>query len=260
MVRPPGAMSAPARWLVCTLLSLSCGQQPGDDAPIDIDPVVPGADAALEAGTSSAGSDAASAGADAAVSSGSDASAPDGADPSASTDASADAEGAADGSPSTPDAAAPVDAGSDAAAPPGPAGPLFPAHMAKEVCPDPELRIRTGAKPSLGNSGKIQVFDSAAPGRAVAVVDMAVGTISETRGGTSMRLPRPVYVAGNDVYVHLPGTPLSYGKSYHVTIDSGVIQVAGGAAPTFAGANAWQFSTRAAPPADKSNLRVALDG
>ncbi|HEX6240672.1 MAG TPA: pectinesterase family protein, partial [Polyangiales bacterium] len=62
------------------------------------------------------------------------------------------------------------------------------------------------------------------------------------------------------VYVHLPGNPLTYGKSYYVTVDAGVIQAAGGMAPVFTGTNAWQFSTRAAPPVDKSDMRVALDG
>jgi pectin methylesterase-like acyl-CoA thioesterase len=139
-------------------------------------------------------------------------------------------------------------------------GPLFPAHMAKDVCPDPQLRIRTSGKPSLGSSGKIQVFDSAQPTRAVAVVDMAVAQISETIGGSAQRQQRPVYVADNDVFVHLSGHPLDYGHSYFVTVDSGVIQVAGGTAPMLTGSSTWQFTTRASAPTDLTQLRVALDG
>jgi pectin methylesterase-like acyl-CoA thioesterase len=139
-------------------------------------------------------------------------------------------------------------------------GPLFPANMAKDVCPDPQLRIRTSGKPSLGSSGKIQVFDSTQPSKAVAVVDMAVAQISETVGGTAMRLPRPVYIADNDVYVHLPGHPLGYGHSYFVTVDAGVIQVAGGTAPMLSGSSSWQFQTRMGAPSDLTQVRVALDG
>jgi pectin methylesterase-like acyl-CoA thioesterase len=146
------------------------------------------------------------------------------------------------------------------AAPAAELGPLFPAHMAKDVCPDPQLRIRTTGKPSLGSSGKIQVFDSAQPSRAVAVVDMAVAQISETVGGSALHLPRSVYVADDDVFVHLPGHPLGYGHTYFVTVDAGVIQVAGGAAPMLSGSSSWQFQTRPSAPTDLTQLRVALDG
>jgi pectin methylesterase-like acyl-CoA thioesterase len=260
MVCPPQCASGwRPLWLAAVLVCAACGGQSEDDGADAIDPITAGSDAAVGVGSAEAGSqgDAASpSDGDARVASSMDARAPD----TSSQDASPDAGQAVDAAPSTDSSGPASDAGPDASAPPGPSGPLFPAHMATDVCPDPELRIRTSGKPSLGNSGKIQVFESAAPGRAIAVVDLAVATISETRGGTSMRLPRPVFVSGNDVYVHLPGSPLTYGKTYYVTVDASAIQVAGGAAPTLSGASSWQFSTRATPPADKANLRVALDG
>ena len=75
-----------------------------------------------------------------------------------------------------------------------------------------------------------------------------------------MRLPRSVYIAVNDVYVHLPGHPLGYGHSYFVTVDAGVIQVAGGTAPMLSGNTSWQFQTRMSAPSDLAQVRVALDG
>lgn len=146
------------------------------------------------------------------------------------------------------------------AAPPASTGPLFPENASEDVCPDASLRMHFSAPPSVGNSGKVQVFKMGAAGSPVAVVDFSVAMVSETLGGTAFKLQRPVYVAGNDVIVRLPPHALGYAQSYYVTVDAGAITAPGGASSAITGNTAWQFSTRAAAPSDLSALRVAVDG
>jgi len=138
---------------------------------------------------------------------------------------------------------------------------LFPAPGAEGVCPDPPLRLRFAGTPSLGSAGKIQVFSAA--GTAVATVDLSRATVTDTIGGTTFVLLRPVYVDGNDVVVYLKTRALGYGQSYYVTVDAGAIRRPDGGAFSIAsngGSSAWRFSTAKAAPADLSTLRVALDG
>jgi pectin methylesterase-like acyl-CoA thioesterase len=140
------------------------------------------------------------------------------------------------------------------------AGPLFPANGAKDVCPDPSLRLHFTSTPSVGSSGKIRVFKSASPSTPVATVDLAASMVSDTVGGTKLNLPRPVYVADNEVIVRLPQHSLSYGGSYYVTVDAGAITARDGSPTTFTSPTDWQFSTAAAAPTDTSQLSVAAVG
>jgi len=140
---------------------------------------------------------------------------------------------------------------------------LFPAPGAEGVCPDPPLRLRFAGTPSLGTTGKIQVFTAA--GTAVAAVDLARATVTDTIGGTTFVLLRPVFVDGSDVVVYLKTRALAYGQTYYVTVDAGAIRRPDGAAFSIAptgspASSAWRFSTAKAAPADLSSLRVALDG
>ena len=144
----------------------------------------------------------------------------------------------------------------------GVSGPLFPAPDSQDVCVDPQLRISfegSGA-PKLGSSGKLQVFDVAQPGSAVATVDFGASSIKETIGGLALKLERQVFVDDNSVFVRLPARALSYGHTYYVTLEGAAITGPNGAAKTFSGDQAWRFSTRAAAPSNPSALRVALDG
>ena len=56
-------------------------------------------------------------------------------------------------------------------------------------------RSRFSGTPTLGSSGRFRVFTSG--GSAVATVDMAAATVTETIGGMSFTVSRPVYVDGN---------------------------------------------------------------
>jgi hypothetical protein len=135
---------------------------------------------------------------------------------------------------------------------------FFPAPQSNGVCPDPPLRISFAGAPTLGASGKIQVFSQS--GSMVASVDMAATSITDMIGGTSFMLPRTAFVDGNDAVVYLKHNALSYGQSYYVTVDSGAIRAPGGAAFAINDKTTWRFSTAQAAPSDLSMLSVALDG
>jgi pectin methylesterase-like acyl-CoA thioesterase len=134
---------------------------------------------------------------------------------------------------------------------------LFPAPGATGVCPDPPLRMTFASPPTLGNSGKIQVFASS--GTAIASIDMAAATITDTLGGTSFVLLRPVYVDGNSAVIYLKNKALGYGQTYYVTVDAGAIRPPGGTL-AITGQATWRFTTAAAAPSSLSALTVALDG
>lgn len=147
--------------------------------------------------------------------------------------------------------------GSPGTLPPGVTA-LFPSPGAGAVCPDPPLRITFSGAPSLGTAGKIQVFSAA--GSAVASVDLAASTVTDTIGGTSFVLLRPVYVDGNAVVVYLKTKALAYGQTYYVNVDAGAIKPPGGGSFSVSGSSAWRFTTAGSAPSDLSALTVALDG
>jgi pectin methylesterase-like acyl-CoA thioesterase len=143
----------------------------------------------------------------------------------------------------------------------GNASAVFPPPTGTGICADPQLRVSFPAgagAPSIGTSGKIQVFN--ASGSAVASVDVAAATTTSTNGGMSFTIQRPIYVDGNTVVVYLPSKPLAYGQTYYVNVDAGAIKSPAGAAFTVSGSSAWRFSTAAAAPTSKSAISVALDG
>ena len=134
---------------------------------------------------------------------------------------------------------------------------LFPAPNGQNLCPDPPLKITFSGAPTLGSSGRIRVFNSG--GTAVATVDMAAASVSQTIGGMAFTVSRPVYVDGNTVSVTLPPKALAYGMTYYVNVESGAITAPGGAF-SITDTSTWRFTTMAAAPSDRSALSVALDG
>jgi pectin methylesterase-like acyl-CoA thioesterase len=141
--------------------------------------------------------------------------------------------------------------------PPGVTG-LFPGPGAASVCPDPPLRITFSGAPTLGTTGKIQVFNSS--GTSVASVDMATSTVTDTIGGTAFVLLRPAYVDGNSAVIYLKTKALAYGQTYYVNVDSGAIKPPGGATFAITGSTAWRFTTASAAPSNLAAMTVALDG
>ncbi|HEY3500352.1 MAG TPA: pectinesterase family protein [Polyangiaceae bacterium] len=137
---------------------------------------------------------------------------------------------------------------------------LFPLPGARELCPDPPLRLTFDGTPSLGNSGSLRVYDAASPGTPVASVDFSATGSSDTLGGLSFTLERPVALDGNTVVVSLKSGALDYGKRYFVTIDAGAIRGPGGSAFSVTEPDAWTFETRPSAPSSTAELAVALDG
>jgi hypothetical protein len=109
---------------------------------------------------------------------------------------------------------------------------LFPAPNGQNLCPDPPLKITFNSTPVLGSSGRFRVFTSG--GSVVATVDMAATTVSESIGGMTFMVSRPVYV------------------------ESGAI-TAGGAF-SITDTTTWRFTTMAGAPSNKTAISVALDG
>ena len=134
---------------------------------------------------------------------------------------------------------------------------LFPPPGGQDICPDPPLRITFASPPTLGSTGKIQVFG--ASGTAVATVDLSASTITDTIGGSSFVVERPVFVDGNDAVIYLKQKALSYGQTYYVNVDAGAIKPPSGTL-AITDATTWKFTTAAAKPASLSALTVALDG
>ncbi|HEY3593460.1 MAG TPA: pectinesterase family protein [Polyangiaceae bacterium] len=137
---------------------------------------------------------------------------------------------------------------------------FFPQTGAASACSDPPLRLSFNGPPTLGSSGKIQLWDASQPSTPVASLDMSMMNVMSTIGGLVFTLPRPVYVDGNDVIAYLHSGSLGFGKTLYVTIDAGAITGPDGAAMSIADANTWHFTTKAAAPADPAAISVALDG
>ena len=167
--------------------------------------------------------------------------------------------------------AIPGRADDDAAAAPGIAiSGLLPAAGATNVCPDTPLRLTFSAPPgatgsasanaALGSAGKIRIFD-AADNAVVETIDVSSPTATKTIGGLSNYKYYPVIVAGNQATIYPKNGALAYGKTYYVTIDADVLKCEGRGFAGLAGAEAWRFTTKTAPPAaDARRLTVAADG
>jgi len=139
-------------------------------------------------------------------------------------------------------------------------GPYLPAKGSTGQCPDPSIRLRFDAAPTLGSSGSVRVYDAANAASPVAEVNLAQAQITDTIGGSVFTLPRPAFVDGGEAIFVLPSAGLEYGHTYYVTIDEGVVTGPDGEDMAISDPNDWRFTVAAAPPATAENLRVALDG
>lgn len=167
---------------------------------------------------------------------------------------------------------------------------LFPADGATDVNPDARLHLTFEMTPSVGSSGRITIHD-AADGRLVDTLDLSIPVSPNPTGRVigadgSTRAPVPPAPAGpenpgfqhtriGDAWFHFfpvqvrettaivqphHGT-LTYGRSYVVRFDPGVVSADGQEITNVGGADGWTFSTKAAPPsAEATRVVVAADG
>ena len=136
---------------------------------------------------------------------------------------------------------------------------VFPAAVAKNVCPDTPLRITFAGVPVVG-AGAIQIFD-AADNSLIESIDVSVPVRTRSIGGLPNYNYYPVIISNNVAAIY-PSHALAYGRTYYIKIDAGAFKDAGGQA--FAGfldSKAWRFSTKARPPlAGAKTITVAADG
>jgi pectinesterase len=159
----------------------------------------------------------------------------------------------------------------------------FPANNAKNVNPDTHLALTFASPPTIGTSGLIRIYD-AADNTLVDTLDMSVSTSPNplgrsaasteaerqaqgastkmadyqvtTIGGTDFHF-FPIIVRGNAATIYPHNGKLTYGKTYIVKMDAGVLKPVGNAS----GFTDWTFTTKAAPPkSDATRLVVAADG
>jgi pectinesterase len=158
----------------------------------------------------------------------------------------------------------------------------FPADGARDINPDTRLVLTFASPPRIGTSGLIRIHDTAdgslvdtldlsvpaspnpngrstaaneaerrAQGAATAMSDFHVTIV----GGTEFHF-HPILVRGNTATIYPHNAKLTYGRTYRVTLDAGVL-----AADGFDGIREWTFTTKAAPPpTGASRLVVAADG
>jgi pectin methylesterase-like acyl-CoA thioesterase len=139
---------------------------------------------------------------------------------------------------------------------PGEVTAMFPLPDATGVCPDPHLRLGFEGRPSLGKNGKVRIFEAAQNDDPVVTIDLAQATVTDTIGGSQLKVPTGAYVDRNDVVFTLPSKGLGFGKTFYVTVEAGVVRGPGGDF-SITDAMTWRFSTADAAPTDATTLHVA---
>src|SRR5438874_1791212 len=141
---------------------------------------------------------------------------------------------------------------------------LSPANGAPQVCIDTQLAITFDRPPQIGSAGLIRVLR--ADGTLADSIDLAdpnsarkpIGGAVSDNGTLHLFNYFPIIIAGNTAWIQLHHA-LSYGQTYAVSVDPGVLDDGAG----FSGiaADGWRFTTKPAPPSSGSaRLDVAVDG
>ncbi|MEA3186247.1 MAG: hypothetical protein QOD99_77 [Chthoniobacter sp.] len=153
-----------------------------------------------------------------------------------------------------------------------------PVNGATGINPDALLKITFNQAVSVGVSGRIRVYDASNPATPVDTIDMstahylamtknsaviASGFFMQKTIGDLIYNYMPVIVSGNSATIALhSSTKLTYGKTYYVNIEPGVLVDSTGA--SFAGISdntTGVFSTKSSgPAAGATAITVAADG
>lgn len=153
-----------------------------------------------------------------------------------------------------------------------------PADGAVGIAIDQPLRLIFSGSPSLGSSGALRIHD-ASNDAVVATIDRSqfqeysVDDITLFNAATQVQQGQgffylPIAIHGNEAWISPGiGQRLSYGKTYYVTMDSGLFfDSANQAVPAITGPGTWSFSTRDQRPnpptttGGATQISVALDG
>ena len=147
---------------------------------------------------------------------------------------------------------------------------LLPASGATGVCYDTPLYLTFAQAPTLGTTGKIQIFNVTNSAQPVDTIDLslnvslnpkAMNVQPRTIARSDVFTNYPVIITGNQaaIYPHLD--VLTSNQTYYVIVQDGTFSDSSGAG--FAGITAtdtWQFTTKVGGPANPTNLLVAADG
>ncbi|KAI1825028.1 carbohydrate esterase family 8 protein [Xylaria intraflava] len=156
---------------------------------------------------------------------------------------------------------------------------LYPSNGQHNVNPDAQLTITFPSSPTIGSSGKINVYDSEDK-KLIDTLDLSVpfspspygnGSTSANYSDTTKYQTNiiggldfyfyPIIVHNNTATIYLHNNQRTYGRTYLVTIDPSVLQTASGNFSGFAIDNPWKFSTKAHGPADgTTTVVVSADG
>jgi hypothetical protein len=139
--------------------------------------------------------------------------------------------------------------------------PAAPVNGAANVCVDTLLSISFSQTPTIGTTGKINIYDASNPGTPVDTLDMSGGNLQlRTIGGININAYN-ILLHGSTATIYPHAGVLTIGKTYYVTMDPGVILDPNGAYFTgISSSTAWQFSTKSSGPLNPANLVVAADG
>jgi pectin methylesterase-like acyl-CoA thioesterase len=134
----------------------------------------------------------------------------------------------------------------------------FPRGESTGVCRDAALRLTFASNVTLGTSGQIRIYAQSAPTTVVDSINLATGNITDTIGGKSYNLVRPVFVdAGNQAVAYFHHGRLAANTAYFVTVDAGVFNATGFSGIT--SQTGWRFTTGAATTAS-ATMNVAATG
>ena len=156
---------------------------------------------------------------------------------------------------------------------------LYPAEGQRNVNPDVQLKLTFPSPPSIGSSGKIKVYDSK-DRTLVDTLDLSIpfspspygnGSTSANYTDTTKyqtniiggldSYPYPLTVRNNTPTTPLHNNQLTYGRTYLVEVEPGVLKLANGSFTGFTSDRPWTFSTKArGPKAGTKKVVVAADG
>jgi pectin methylesterase-like acyl-CoA thioesterase len=133
---------------------------------------------------------------------------------------------------------------------------LFPKPGASGVCLDAPLTITFAVPPSIGSKGTIAIYAQSNPSTAVDKIDIAASSYSDSVGGQTRNLVRPVFIEGTSAVIYFHQHKLTANTTYFVTVSAGTfVDAQKNPLGTVDGQTAWTFSTGSAPIAS-ANLAV----
>jgi len=137
---------------------------------------------------------------------------------------------------------------------------LFPRPGASGVCLDAPLTMTFGAAPAIGTQGTIAIYAKSSPNTVVDKIDVAAASFSDTIGGQTRNLVRPVFVDGTSAVIYLHQRKLSPNTSYFVTVTAGTfVDAQKNAIGTVSDQTGWTFTTGSALAA-AANMSVNRTG